>query len=394
MQKRIACLDLDAFFVEAALLKHPELRGQPLIVGGMSNRSIVCSASYEARKYGISSAMPVWLARNRCPDLKLLPVPDNIGILSNQVFELLQVYCPIVEQASVDEFYLDFTGCDLIYRHNLDLAEKITAAISEKSGLPSTIGFATNKLVAKIASNLGKPRGILEIIPGAESNFLSHLPIKEIPGIGKKFEPALQGMGVYYVSDILLLPIEAWRAAFGRTGEYIFNAARGLCENKVIPSEKKPMRKGISRDTTLPEDTTSRAVLLSYLSRLTEKAVYQLQQENLTCACLTIKIKYSDFVCKTRSLTIPRTNNESDIFAAAVRLFSLLFQRRVKIRMLGVLLGSIQSGGTTPDLWDILQPECKRNLPDVIKIIRAKFGFDSLLRSRSIIKRHGEVDHA
>jgi DNA polymerase-4 len=338
--------------------------------------------------------MPVWLAKNRCPDLKLLPIPDNINLLSKQVYQLLQVYCPVVEQASIDEFYLDFTGCDLIYRHNLDLAEKIANAIREKAGLPSTIGFATNKLVAKIASNLGKPSGILEIIPGAESNFLSHLPIKEIPGIGKKFEPALQGMGVHYVSDILLLPIEAWRAAFGKTGEYIFHAAKGLCENKVIPSENRPMRKGISRDTTLTEDTTSRTVLLSHLSRLTEKAVYQLQQENLTCACLTIKIKYADFVCKTRSLTILRTNNETEIFTAAVRLFSLLFQRRVKIRMLGILLGSIQSGGITPDLWDVLQPECKKNLPDVIKIIRAKFGFDSLLRSRSVIKRSFEVKHA
>lgn len=393
MQKRIACLDLDAFFVEAALLQHPELRGRPIAVGGLGNRAIVCSASYEARSFGISSAMPVWLARNRCPGLKLLPVPDNISQLSQQVHQLLKIYCPVVEQASVDEFYLDFTGCDRIYRHNLDLAEQITDSIRIQIGLPATIGFSTNKLVAKIASNLGKPRGILEIVPGAESNFLAHLPVREIPGIGEKMESSLQTMGVNYVSDILLLPPEAWRAAFGRTGDFIFNAARGICENQVIPSENKPVRKGISRDTTLGEDTAARTVLLSHLSRLVEKAVYQLQNESLTCACICVKIKYSDFVSQSRSLTISRTDSEKDIYPAAVRLFTLLFQRRVKIRMLGIQLTSIQPGGTTPDLWDILQPECKRNLPEVIKIIRAKFGFNALLRSRSIVNYSRKGNH-
>ncbi|MFZ5952519.1 MAG: DNA polymerase Y family protein [Candidatus Rifleibacteriota bacterium] len=394
MQNRIACLDLDAFFVEAALLENPQLRGYPVAVGGLSNRSVVCSASYEARKFGISSAMPVWQARSRCAELKLLPVPENIGRLSEAVCHLLMRFCPVVEQASVDEFFLDFTGCDRIYRHNLDLAEKLVRAIGSEAGLPATVGFATNKLVAKIASNLGKPCGILEIIPGAEGNFLAHLPIKEIPGIGKKMEPTLQAMGVYYVSDILLLPQEAWRAAFGKTGDYIFTAARGICENLVIASEDKPARKGISRDTTLAEDTCSRAVLLSHLSRLTEKAVYQLQNEEMTCACITVKLKYADFVTKSRSLTIARTNSEKDIFPAVVRLFTQLFQRRVMIRMVGIHLGSIQSGGITPDLWDTLQPECKKNLPEVIRIIRARYGFNSLLRTRSVVtqrKRSGYV---
>ena len=386
MQKRIACLDLDAFFVEAALLEHPELRGRPVAVGGMSARAIVCSASYEARAYGVSSAMPVWLARNRCPELRLLPIPANISSLSERVHQLLQIYCPVVEQASVDEFYLDFTGCDRIYRNNLDLAEMLANVIGRETGLPSTVGFSTSKLAAKIASNLGKPRGILEIVPGAERNFLSHLPVKEIPGIGPKLQAALHSMGVDYVSEILMLPSEAWRAAFGKTGDYIFSAAQGICGSEVVASDKKPIRKGISRDTTLQEDTASISVLSSHLSRLVEKAAYQLQNEQLTCACLTVKLKYSDFVTKTRAMTIARTDREKDLYEAAVKLFTRLFQRRVKIRMIGVLLGSIQSGGITPDLWDVLQPECKKNLPDAIKIIRARFGFNSLLRMRSIVK--------
>ncbi|GAB4277115.1 MAG: DNA polymerase IV [Candidatus Rifleibacteriota bacterium] len=384
MQKRIACLDLDAFFVEAALLRNPELKGTPVAVGGLSNRSIICSASYEARKFGVGSAMPVWMAKNRCPNLKLLPVPDNISKLSNEVYELLTVFCPVVEKASVDEFYLDFTGCDRIYRHNLDVAEQISTSIRQKLKLPATIGIGTNKLVAKIASNMGKPSGILEILPGSEGAFLSHLPIKEIPGIGKKMEPALNSMGIYYVSDILTLPLEAWRVAFGKTGEYIFNAARGICENKVIPNDQKPVRKGISRETTLCEDSSSRAYLTCHLSHLLEKAVYQLQSEHLTCASVSVKIRYSDFVTRTKSMIINRTNNENEIFPAVVKLFSQLFQRRVKVRLIGIHLGSIQPGSSTPDLWDILQPELKKNLPEVINIIRAKYGFKAILRSRSV----------
>lgn len=331
--------------------------------------------------------MSVWVAKNRCPQLKLLPVPDNIGQLSETVGRILKRFCPVVEQASVDEFFLDFTGCDRIYRHNLDIAERIAATILNEINLPATIGFGTNKLVAKIASNLGKPQGILEILPGVESNFLSHLPIKEIPGIGKKMEPLLKSMGINYVSDVLRLPREAWYAAFGKTGDYIFYAARGICENQVIPSEEKPMRKGISRDVTLNEDTASLACLLSYLSRLVEKAVYQLHNDQLTTAVITVKIRYSDFVNKTKSLTIARTDRENEIFAVAVRLFNQLFQRRVRVRMIGIHLGALQSGGMIPDLWDILQPECRHQLPEVIRIIRARFGFNAILRSRSISLR-------
>jgi DNA polymerase-4 len=391
MQKRIACLDLDAFFVEAALLENPEFRGLPVVVGGIGNRGVVCSASYEARKFGITSAMPVWLAKNRCKDLRILPVPDNIGKLSRSVYQDLTEFCPVVEQASVDEFYLDFTGCDRIYRHNLDIAETIAVQLSRKYSLPSTVGIGTNKLLAKIATNLGKPRGILEVLPGHESAFLANLPIKEIPGIGKKMEPTLNSMGVFFVKDVLLLPIEAWIAAFGKTGEFIFNAAHGISTSQVVANENRPLRKGISRDSTLGEDTASRSELLSHLSRLVEKAVYQLQVEQLSCAGLTVKIKYADFITRSKSTRISRTNNEKDIFAAAVNLFSSLFSRRIRVRMVGVYLGAIQPGGITRDLWDLLLPEYKENLPEVIKIIRAKFGFDAILRSRSVTSRKGEA---
>lgn len=388
MRKRIACLDLDAFFVEAALLKEPQHRGKPVAVGGNSKRAIVCSASYEARKYGVSSAMPIWMARQRCPSIRVLPVPDNISELSWQVNRLLARFCPVVEKASVDEFYLDFTGCDRIYPSNLNLAENIIATIESELEIPATMGFATSKLLSKIASNLGKPRGILEVLPGGEKAFLSVLPIKEIPGIGKKTEPVLKSMGIHHVGDVLALPLDVWRAAFGKLGEYIFDAARGICASRVVPSEQKPLRKAISRDTTLQVDSASRYELLGHLSRLLESATFQLQKEKLTCASVTVKIRYSDFVSATRTSKITRTSDDKDIYPVVAKLFNGLFSRRVRVRLVGIQLGAIQAGNVTPDLWDILQPEYKNQLPEVIQIIRAKFGFSSILRSRSIVNQN------
>jgi DNA polymerase-4 len=330
--------------------------------------------------------MSVWIARRRCPDLIMLPVPPTISNLSNQVKNLLQDFCPVVEPASVDEFYLDFTGCDRIYRNNLDIAEKIVLEIENKTGLPATMGIGTNKLVAKIASNLGKPSGILEILPGSQEAFLAPLPIKEIPGIGKKMEPILNSMEVFYVKDILALPKDAWRAAFGKTGEKIFDSARGVSENRVIAPQDKAIRKSISRDTTLGEDCSSRFMLLQHLSRQNEKAVYQMKQEALTCGTVTVKLRYSDFETKTKARTIPRTNDECEIFRIASNLFAELYSRRVKIRLIGVSLGSLQPGTSTPDLWDSIKPQYIRELPEVIKIIRAKYGFYSIIRTRSITR--------
>lgn len=392
MQKRIACLDLDAFFVEAALKLRPDLRGRPMAVGGGGNRAIICSASYEARRFGVCSAMPVWLARSKCPELVLLPVPDNISELSQAVRQRLDEFCPVVEQASVDEFYLDFTGCDRLYPTNLDIADRIIAAVRQQPGLPSTIGIGTNKLVCKIASNLGKPAGVLEILPGSEGAFLSHLPVGEIPGVGSQMQRLLNSMGVYYVSDILTMPIEAWRAAFGLTGEYIFHAARGICETKVIPPEDKPQRKGISRDITLNEDTSSRLLLANHLSYLVESAVYRLQNERLTCGNVMVKLRYADFVTRTASRALARTNDDREIYAVAGALLQQLFQRRVGVRLIGVHLGALQPGGVTPDLFDILQPEHKRQLPEVLKIIRARYGFGAILRSRSL-RMQGRSEH-
>lgn len=384
MQSRIACLDLDAFFVEAALKEKPELRGKPVAIGGSSKRSVICSASYEARKYGIRSAMPGWIATNKCPSLIFLPIPDNIISLSNAVQERLKEISPIVEPASIDEFYLDFTGCDRIYPNNLKLAEKILDELAKNPGLPSTIGFGTNKLISKIASNLGKPKGILEVLPGSEKAFLSELPIKEIPGIGKKMESILHSMAVYYVKDILHLPLQTWKSLFGQTGEYIFESAQGICKAKVTAPESKSHRKSISRDITLQKDTCSQAILYRHLSYLVEKVTYSLQKEKMTCGVVTVKIRYSDFNFTTKSMKLKRTNDERNVYNIAVALLKKTLEYRGKIRLIGVHLGSLQYGNCTPDLFEFTHSNNKLNPLEIVKIIREKYGFDSILRSASV----------
>ncbi|NLI76760.1 MAG: DNA polymerase IV [Candidatus Riflebacteria bacterium] len=389
MFRRIACLDLDAFFVEVALKDRPDLRGKPVAVGGTSGRGVICSASYEARRFGVRSAMPSWIARQKCPGLHLLPVPRTIEEFSRRVRERIERLCPVVEQASVDEFYLDFTGCDRIYPANLGVADRLTQAIAADPALPVTIGIGTNKLVSKIASDLGKPRGILEILPGAERVFLAPLPVKHIPGVGPRLQEVLAAMGVTRVGDIPQLPVEAWQAAFGKTGESLFHHALGESGSAVVPPEHRAHRQGVSHETTLGQDTTSRDLLLGLLSKLTEEAALTLRESRQTCGGVAVKLRYADFTTAQRSARVARTNLDGPLYQVAVRLFERLFTRRLKVRLIGVRLDDVQPGAPTPDLWDALQPEFRRRLPAVVDEIRDRFGWKAVLRARSLARGDG-----
>ena len=384
--RRIACLDLDAFFVEVALKDHPELRGVPLVVGGSDNgRGVVCSASYEARAFGIRSGMPVWQATRRYQDLKILPVPGSIGEFSDRVRERLQKICPVVDSASIDEFFLDFTGCDRIYPSNLRLADLIWYSIASDPALPSTIGFGSNRLIAKVASDMAKPRGFLEVFPGSEASFLSTLQLKRIPGIGPKTEEVLKNFGLTRVGDILKIPPEMWRKILGRTGEALYYHALGISETPILEDEKKRHQKQLSHDQTLYRNTDRGEELLARLSRLTEKAVHDMRSKGLSCDEVGIKIRYEDFLTVTRSRKIPRTMKDGPIFETAAGLFTENRVKSLSVRLLGVHLGNLKPGACTGELWEILEPEARRRLPAIVDEIREKFGFKSILRARSIL---------
>ena len=382
---RIACLDLDAFFVEVTLKERPELRGLPLAVGGTSGRGVVCSASYEARPFGIRAGMPMWQALQKCPQLRMLPVSHEVEAFSHRVREELERLCPVVQQASVDEFYLDFTGCDRLYPRNLPLAEWICREIDTRPGLPVTIGIGTNKLIAKVASDLGKPRGICEVFPGEEARFLAPLALKRLPGIGPHLEATLQSMGLQCIGEIPTLPIDTWRAAFGHTGELLYVRAQGLCDAPVIARQGESSQKQISHETTLSEDTGCRATLLAWLSRLLEEAIDDLRHKHLTCGGLCVKLRYADFSTVTRSARVTRTISDIELFPIAAGLFERLFSRRLKVRLIGIKLEALQSGGVTPPLWQVLESERRLALPGVIEQVRDRFGTRAVLRARSIV---------
>lgn len=386
MSRRIACLDLDAFFVEVALKEHPELRGKPLAVGGAeSNRGVVCSASYEARKFGVRSGMAMYQARCRCQDLQVLPVPAGISDFSHQVRDCLRLLCPVVETASVDEFYLDFTGCDRIYKTNLEIADRVCRTLALNPALPSTIGFGTNKLVAKIASDLAKPRGALEVLPGCEASFLAPLALKKIPGIGPVTEERLKMMGLSRVGDIAALSLDLWTRTFGKMGESLYWHALGVSDSPVVPDDKKHHQKQLSRERTLARSTDSADALLALLSRLAEDAVYEMRSMGLTCAGISVKLRYDDFVTQSRSHKINRTNDDSEIFAGARSLFHSFFQRLKSVRLIGLSLDQLQSGGVTCDLWHYQEAEELRTLIEVVDSVRDRFGARSILRARSLV---------
>lgn len=391
MVKRIACLDLDAFFVEVALKERPDLRGKPVAVGGRGGRGVICSASYEARRFGVRAGMPTWLARQKCPYLHLLPVPRAVEAFSARVRERLERLCPVVEPASIDEFYLDYTGCDRLFPANLDLADRLARELAADPGLPTTIGLGTSKLVAKVASDLGKPRGVLEVFPGGERAFLAPLPVQHIPGVGPRLREALAAMGVTRVGEIVQIPLEAWQMAFGRVGEALYWRALGEGGGPVLPPAQQAHRRGVSREITLEQDTTSRERLLAWLSRLVEAAALDLRRSGLTCGGVAVKLRYADFSISTRSMRVARTNLDGPLFQAAARLFERLFTRRLKVRLIGVHLDDLQPGAPTPDLWEALTPEVRRRLPAVIDEIRARFGPTAVLRARSLFLDGGRA---
>ncbi len=242
MQKRIACIDLDAFFVEAALKINPGLRGYPVAVGRNGNRSVICSASYEARKFGIKSAMPTWQALARCPKLVILPVPDNIVSLSEAVRHKLEQLCPIVEPASIDEFYLDFTGCDRIYPTNLEIGDRIIAELQRDPGF-GTIGFATTSWQANRFKSR-QTRGILEIIPERKS-LLASLQ-SEIPGIGRKTLPLLNSMAIYHIRTFFRCRLRHG-SSIRQIGEYIYHAASGSQKAELSGIRKTLAQKRFTR---------------------------------------------------------------------------------------------------------------------------------------------------
>ena len=376
---------MDAFFVSVEEVLNPSLKDKPVIVGGnIDSRGVVAAASYVARKYGVQSAMPIARAKRLCPHAIFLRSSHRLySEYSDKVFEILRSYSPLVEPMSLDEAFIDLTGCGKLHGPVLKTAETIRNQIKGQLGLNASIGIATNKLIAKIASAYCKPNGMLWIAPGSEQQFLAPLPIKRIPGIGLKGSTKLNRMGVHSVADLARLPLEILEGIYGKWGASLYLKARGISNSPVIAETKDP--RSISRETTLDRDSIDPLFLESTLSYLTEKSAAQLRSSRLFAKTVTLKLRYSDFKTVTRSqiLSWP-TAADHTLFKTAIKLFRKTFNRKIRVRLIGVSLTSLTAHSCRQEnLFDLKDSKHWDELYHGIDQIRKKYGFHSILRAAS-----------
>jgi DNA polymerase-4 len=388
---------MDAFFVSVELLERPELRGKPVIVGGggPNDRGVVTSASYEARKFGVHSAMPLRTAGKLCPHgIFLDGHHKKYGEWSDRVATILGKFSPIVEMTSIDEAYLDLSGTERLHGPPFAAADKLLRTITSTTGLPCSGGLGSTRLVAKVGSEQAKPKGLVWIVPGSEARFLAPLPVRKIPGIGEVTERSLLALGLKTVGDLADLSHEKLQKIFGQWGTALYRKSRGGDSYEfVIDAEPK----SISHNHTFGEDTSDAPTLLTMLSHLSQKACKRLRESGLSARTLTLTIRYTGFDTYTRSKTLPEpTNLDSDIFATYQKLFHEHRNLKRKVRLLGVALGGFSHGSEQMDLLDSEKRGKLEKLVQATDGLRNRFGFDSVqfggsLRKDKPIRERGET---
>jgi DNA polymerase-4 len=378
LHSSILHVDMDAFFVSVELLTRPELRGKPVVVGGRPDqRGVVSAASYEARKYGIHSAMPLRTAGRLCPHAVFLDGHhEKYGEWSDRVASILARFSPIVEMVSIDEAYLDLAGTERIYGPPFAAADKLLRAITTETRLPCSGGLATTRLVAKVASDQGKPRGLVWVAPGMEARFLAPLPIRKIPGIGEVTERALRALSIETVEQLAAHSQEKLESVFGQWGTALFRKARGGDAYEfLIDAEPK----SISHHHTFGEDTSDAAEMESMLSHLSQKACKRLREAGLSSRTLTLTIRYARFQTYTRSKTVPEpVRLDADVFAVFLELFREHRDTKRKVRLLGVALSALSHGAEQLDLLEADRRDKLKKLTEATDRLRDKFGFGSV----------------
>jgi DNA polymerase IV len=376
VDRNIVHMDLDSFFVSVEVLQNSELKGKPLLIGGNSNRGVVASCSYEARKYGIHSAMPMKMARRLCPHAIILGGDsERYSYFSKMVTEVVSEAVPMYEKSSIDEFYIDLTGMDRFFGA-YQLATELRQRITRETGLPISFGFSSNKTVSKIATNESKPNGQMQVYRGLEKGFLSPLTVNKIPQVGAKTYHLLRNMGVERVLTLQQMPIELLENVLGKSGHSIWMKAQGIDHTPVIPYSE---RKSISAERTFMTDTTDMALLNSTLIAMTEKLAYKLRTKEKLTACVTVKVRYSDFDTQTTQKAIPYTANDDELIKVVKELFLKLYQRRVLLRLVGVRFSHLVNGGCQINLFSDTSEQI--NLYQAIDRMKKRFGDGSLTRA-------------
>jgi DNA polymerase-4 len=386
-QAWIVHLDMDSFYVSVERLKNPALNNKPVAVGGLGPRSVISSASYEARKFGVHSAMATTIARRLCPSLVMVaPSFKDYQVISAKIFGDLKNLAPLFQQISIDEAYFDFTGCEKIYPEGrLAWGAEIKNRVFQLSGLNCSIGIASNKMMAKIASDFCKPNSLLEIPFGTEERFLSPLPIGKIPGIGKKTNALLQAHGILNCADLVSRPDHWIHLNLGSWGFEWRDKAKGICCGKV---EEEGFRKSSGAEQTFSRDIGDLKVLKKILLDLVEDLGFDLRRENLLAQNIQIKMRYPDFSTCTRAITLKEpTDNTLEIAQVAFRLLEQHKNKTSALRLLGVRLASFCDKKTLTQqpvqldfFSDFLQQNKKLQKLDAAKdVLKTKFGKDIFL---------------
>ena len=379
MERNIIHLDLDAFFVAVERKNNPKLNGRPLIVGGSSRRGVVAACSYEARRFGVHSAMPMYLAMQLCPDATVISGDmESYSKHSHLVTEVIADSAPLFEKASIDEFYIDASGMDRFFgafRWAVELRQKIM----RESHLPISLGMSVNKLVSKVATGEFKPNAEKMIASGTEKEFLAPLSVDKIPMIGKQTSSFLYDMGVRTVSTLREMPVKFLVSAFGKHGISLWNKAQGIDESPVVPYTEQ---KSISTESTFEEDTIDVRRLKSILIAMVEKVTFQLREQKKLASCITVKIRYSNFDTETRQVHVPYTASDGFVLRTVLELFDKLYNRRMLIRLVGVRLSGLVFGNHQISLFDDTEEDI--NLYEAIDYIKHKHGVEKLIRATTL----------
>jgi DNA polymerase-4 len=374
--RAILHMDLDSFFVSVECLKNSTFKGKPLIIGGKSNRGVVASCSYEARHFGVHSAMPMKMALRLCPQAIVLKGDmDSYSKYSRLVTDVIAEDAPVYEKASIDEFYLDLSGMDRYFgcfKWSLELREQIM----KETGLPISFGLSINKLVSKVGTGEAKPNGTKEVQKGEEKAFLFPLSVRKIPGIGKETYKKLSFMGVRKIKTLSEIPPRLLEREFGKHGRSLWEKAHGIDNTPIVPySEQKSM----SKERTFSEDTLNLNFMRNMLLKMVDELSFELRKVEKLCSCVTVKIRYADFNTYTRQKHINYTANENILSQYVCELFDSLYERRQLIRLIGVKYSGLVQGNYQISLFDDTATDI--SLMQEKDWIRERFGTDKIMRA-------------
>lgn len=375
MTRAILHLDLDSFFVSVERIKNPQLVGKPLIIGGSSSRGVVASCSYETRAFGVHSAMPMRLAKRLCPDALVISGDmESYSKHSNLVTEVIKEHSPSYEKSSIDEFYMDLTGMDKFFGC-YKWATELRSKILKETGLPNSMALSVNKLVSKMGTGEAKPNGQMQILAGDERTFIEPMSVKKIPMVGEKTASQLFSMGVKTIKTLREVPPKLLEVEFGKSGLVLWNKANAIDDTPVEPYQEQ---KSLSTERTFFEDTTDVRFLNTKLMNMVEGLAFDLRKMHKLTACVTVKIRYSDFQTFTAQKHVHYTANDQVLMRVVRELFDKLYERRVLIRLVGIRFSHLVQGSQQIALFD--DTEESVSLCQAMDKIRHKFGHEAVQR--------------